>query len=81
MTNEGRMFACRASTYGSQPYLVNAFLNGGSMVMDACRIEGYGGFEGKMKFAKVRGTGSVMLRSSGNTTDLDISDSIIVKGA
>jgi len=59
LMNEGRLFACRASTHGVQPYLVNAFLNGGSMMMDSCRIEGYGGFEGKMKLAKVAGSGSV----------------------
>jgi len=81
MMNEGRMFACRASTFGPQPYLVNAFFNGGGMLMDACRIEGYGGFEGKMKFAKVSGIGSVTLRSSGNASDLDISGTITVKAA
>jgi hypothetical protein len=31
---------------GPQPYLVNAFFNGGNMLMDACRIEGYSGFRG-----------------------------------
>ncbi len=31
----------------SQPYLVEAFLNGGSMMLDGCRIEGYGGFRGQ----------------------------------
>ena len=79
MMNEGRMYACRASTYGSQPYLVNAFLNGGDMVLDACRIEGYGGFEHKMKFAKVSGKGLVTLRASGDRSNLDLSGDITVK--
>jgi hypothetical protein len=77
--NEGRMFACRASTKGSQPYLVNAFFNGGEMLIDACRIEGYSGFEGKMKFAKVRGNGTVTLRDSGQRSDLDVAGNITVK--
>jgi hypothetical protein len=79
MANEGRLYACRASTYGPQPYLVNAFFNGGNMLMDACRIEGYSGFEGKMKFAKVSGVGSVTLRDSGQRSDLDIVGHITVK--
>jgi hypothetical protein len=41
MANEGRLYACRARTYGPQPYLVNAaFFTGGNLMMDACRIEG-----------------------------------------
>lgn len=64
---------------GPQPYLVNAFFNGGNMLMDACRIEGYSGFEGKMKFAKVSGVGSVTLRDSGQRSDLDIVGHITVK--
>jgi len=79
LANEGRMFACRAGTNGSQPYLVNAYFNNGGMVMDACRIEGFGGFEGKMKMAKVNGTGSVTLRDSGQRSDLDILGDITVK--
>jgi len=47
--------------------------------MDACRIEGFGGFEGKMKMAKVNGTGSVTLRDSGQRSDLDILGDITVK--
>jgi hypothetical protein len=35
--NEGRLLACRASTHGTQPYLVNASLNRGSILLDACR--------------------------------------------
>jgi hypothetical protein len=78
--NEGRMFACRASTKASQPYLVKAYLNDdATILMDACRIEGYLGFEGKMKFAKVKGTGSVILRDSGQRSDLDIEGNITVK--
>jgi hypothetical protein len=49
------------------------------MVMDACRVEGFGGFEGKMKMAKVSGTGSVTLRDSGERSDLDILGDITVK--
>lgn len=80
MENEGRMFACRASTFGPQPYLVKAYFNGGGMLMDGCRIEGYRGFEHKMKLAKVRGKGTVTLRSSGERSDLEIDgDNIIVK--
>jgi hypothetical protein len=78
LMNEGRLFACRASTHGVQPYLVNAFLNGGSMMMDSCRIEGYGGFEGKMKLAKVAGSGSVMMRACGDRSALDITGNIKV---
>ena len=80
MANEGRLYACRASTYGPQPYLVNAaFFKGGNLLMDACRIEGYSGFEGKMKLAKVGGAGSVTLRDSGQKSDLDIVGAITVK--
>jgi hypothetical protein len=79
LANEGRLFACRASTYKSQPYLVEAFLNGGSMLLDGCRIEGYGGFEGKMKYAKISGKGSVMLRASGDRSTVDVSNDIAVK--
>jgi hypothetical protein len=79
MMNEGRMFACRASTHGPQPYLVNAFLNGGNMLMDACFVEGYGGFEGKMKFGKISGAGSVTVRASGQRSDFDMSGTITMK--
>ena len=79
LANEGRLFACRASTFKSQPYLVEAFLNGGSMMLDGCRIEGYGGFEGKMKYAKISGKGSVLLRGSGDRSTVDVSDDITVK--
>ena len=79
MENEGRMIACRASTKASQPYLVKAYLNGGTMVLDACRIEGYLGFEGKMKLARVKGAGSVVLRNSGQRSDVDIEGDITVK--
>ena len=67
------MFACRASTNGSQRYLVNAVFNNGGMVLDACRVEGYGGFEGRMKMAKVSGSGVVTLRGCGDRSALDIS--------
>lgn len=77
--NEGRMTDCRASSHGSQPYLVKAFFNNGGMVMDACRIEGHSGFEGKMKLGKVSGVGTVSLRDSGQISDLDISGNITVK--
>jgi hypothetical protein len=73
LANEGRMFACRASTNGSQRYLVNAVFNNGGMVLDACRVEGYGGFEGRMKMAKVSGSGVVTLRGCGDRSALDIS--------
>ncbi len=79
LANEGRLFACRASTYKSQPYLVEAYLNGGSMLLDGCRIEGYGGFEGKMKYAKIAGKGSVLLRASGDRSTVDVSNDITVK--
>jgi hypothetical protein len=80
LENEGRMFACRAGTFGPQPYLVKAHLNGGSMLMQACRIQGYSGFERKMKFAKLRGNGTVTLAGSGDRSDLDIEgDKIVVK--
>ncbi len=81
LANEGRLFACRASTFRSQPYLVEAFLNGGTMLLDGCRIEGYGGFEGRMKFARVGGKGSVMLRASGDRSNVDVSGDINVKVA
>jgi hypothetical protein len=79
LANEGRLFACRASTYRSQPYLVEAYLNGGTMLLDGCRIEGYAGFEGKMKFAKVGGKGSLNLRASGDRSYVDVSGDISVK--
>ncbi len=81
LANEGRLFACRASTYRSQPYLVEAFLNGGTMLLDGCRIEGYGGFEGRMKLAKVGGRGSVTLRACGDRSNVDVSGDINVKVA
>ena len=81
LMNKGRMFACRAGTHGSQPYLVNAFFNGGDMLLDGCRIEGYSGFEGKMKFTKASGKCSVTLRTSGDRSKLDISGDITVKVA
>jgi hypothetical protein len=77
--NEGRLYACRASTYGSQPYLLEAFLNGGEMLVDACRFEGYGGFEGKMKLGKVRGRGTVNTRASGGRSALEATGDITVK--
>ena len=40
--------------------------------MEGCWVQGYGAFERKMKLAKVRGTGTVTLRASGNRSDLDI---------
>ncbi len=57
LMNEGRLYACRASTYGSQPYLVEAYLNDGDLLLDGCRVEGYSGFENKMKLAKISGKG------------------------
>jgi hypothetical protein len=79
LANEGRLFACRASTYKSQPFLVDAYLNGSDMLLDGCRIEGYGGFEGKMKVARIRGKGAVLLRASGDRSLLDVSDDVAVK--
>jgi hypothetical protein len=79
LANEGRMYACRGSTFGPQPYLVNAFFNGGDMLMDACFVEGYGGFAGKMKLGKLSGVGSVTLRGSGQRSDFDILGTITVK--
>jgi hypothetical protein len=79
LANEGRLYACRASTYGVQPYLVDAFFKSGSMVLDACRIEGYSGFEGKMKLGRVNGLGSVTLRDCGDRSSLDILGAITVK--
>jgi hypothetical protein len=81
LANEGRLFACRASTYRSQPYLVEAYLNGGSMLLDGCRIEGYGGFEGRMKLARVGGKGVVTLRACGDRSTVDVSGDIKVKEA
>jgi hypothetical protein len=81
LANEGRLLACRGSTSGTQPYLVKAYLNNGSMLMDACRIEGFGGFEGKMKLAEVNGKGTVTVRDSGQLSDLDVSEGITVKVA
>jgi len=49
------------------------------MVLDNCRIEGFGGFEGKMKLAKVSGAGTVTLRDSGHLVDLDLSGDVDVK--
>jgi hypothetical protein len=79
MTNEGRLYACRASTYGSQPYLLEAFLNGGEVLIDGCRIEGYGGFEDKMKLAKVRGRGIVNVRASGARPAVELTGDLTLK--
>ena len=79
LANEGRLFACRASTYRSQPFLVDAFLNGGDMLLDGCRIEGYGGFEGRMKVARISGKGSVLLRASGDRSAVEASRDVVVK--
>ena len=79
LANEGRLFACRASTYRSQPYLVDAFLNGGDMLLDGCRIEGYGGFEGRMKVARITGKGSVLLRASGDRSAVEAAKDVTVK--
>jgi hypothetical protein len=81
LVNEGRILSCRASTHGGQPYLVNAFLNRGAILLDACRTEGYGGFEGKMKLAKVGGSGTVTMRTCGGRSDLDLSGHIDVKAS
>ncbi|TAJ89471.1 hypothetical protein [Reyranella sp.] len=79
LMNEGRMTDCRGGTHGLQPYLVKAFFNNGGLIMDGCRIEGFTGFEGKMKLGKISGTGTVTLRDSGESSDLDISGDIAVK--
>lgn len=79
LMNEGRMTDCRGGTHGLQPYLVKAFFNNGGLIMDACRVEGFSGFEDKMKLGKISGTGTVTLRDSGQTSDLDISGDITVK--
>jgi hypothetical protein len=81
LMNEGRILSCRASTHGGQPYLVNPFLNRGAILLDACRTEGYGGFEGKMKLAKVGGAGTVTMRTCGGRSDLDLSGHIDVKAS
>lgn len=79
LMNEGRLYACRASTYGPQPFLVEAYLNDGDLLLDGCRIEGYGGFENKMKVAKISGKGLVTMRFSGDRSNLDLSGNIDVK--
>lgn len=81
LMNEGRLTDCRGSTHGPQPYLVKAYFNSGGMVLDSCRIEGHSGFEGKMKLAKVSGNGTVVLRDSGRSSDIDISGNIEVKAS
>lgn len=79
MMNHGRLTECQGSTNGVQPWLVKAFLNNGSLVIDGCRTEGFSGFEGKTKLAKISGTGTVTLRDSGQVTDLALSGDITVK--
>ena len=79
LMNDGRMTDCRGSTHGLQPYLIKAFLNKGGLIMDNCHVEGFSGFEGKMKLGKVSGIGTVTLRDSGQASDLDISGDITVK--
>ena len=44
-----------------------------------CHVEGFSGFEGKMKLGKVSGAGTVTLRDSGQASDFDISGDITVK--
>jgi hypothetical protein len=79
LMNGGRMTDCRGSTHGLQPYLIKAFLNKGGVIMDGCHVEGFSGFEGKMRLGKVSGIGTVTLRDSGQVSDLDISGDITVK--
>ena len=45
----------------------------------ALEIEGYSGFEGKMKYARIAGKGSVVLRASGDRSNVDVSNDIAVK--
>ena len=79
LMNDCRLTDCRGSTHGSQPYLIKAFLNRGGVIMDKCHVEGFSGFEGKMKLGKVSGAGTVTLRDSGQASDFDISGDITVK--
>jgi hypothetical protein len=53
----------------------------GAILLDACRTEGYGGFEGKMKLAKVGGSGTVTMRTCGGRSDLDLSGQIDVRAS
>lgn len=55
-TSEGKIFCSRASTSGVQPYLLSTFLPSGTgHTLYSCRIEGYGGFEGMMKYVNATG--------------------------
>lgn len=55
-TSEGKIFCCRASTGGVQPYLLSTYLPSGTgHTLYSCRIEGYGGFEGLMKYVQATG--------------------------
>lgn len=55
-TTEGKIFACRASSSGVQPYLLSTFLPSTAFhTLYSCRVEGYGGFEGMMKYVNATG--------------------------
>jgi len=79
LMNDCRMTDCRGSSHGPQPYLIKAFLNKTGLVLDNCHVEGFSGFQGKKKLAKVSGVGTVTLRDSGQASDLDLSGDITVK--
>jgi hypothetical protein len=79
--DEGRILSCRASTQGGRRTSSTRFLNRGAILLDACRTEGYGGFEGKIKLAKVGGSGTVIMRTCGGRSDLDLSGQIDVKAS
>jgi hypothetical protein len=53
----------------------------GAILLDACRTEGYGGFEGKMKLAELDGSGTVTMRMCGGRSDLDLSGQIDVRAS
>jgi hypothetical protein len=59
---------CAGSTYGPQPYLVQAYLVNNAMLR-SCGVTGYGG--GAPRLGKFSGTGTLTLSDSGDASDID----------
>jgi hypothetical protein len=81
LMNHGSLTDCHGSTNGPQPYLLKAYLNKGTLHINGCGNEGFAGFEGKAKLAKLEGAGTVTLNNSGEEANLVVAAGISVKMA
>lgn len=77
-TSEGKIFCSRASTGGVQPYLLSTFLPASTAhTLYSCRIEGYGGFEGMMKYVQATGgPGKIKAVDCGDIASYDLAAGI-----